>query len=51
MIQEVHRDDKVSLRTTRCPIRIDGEVLKSPIGAPRIGAHDGEISEELSAES
>jgi CoA:oxalate CoA-transferase len=51
MIQEVHRDDKVSLRTTRCPIRIDGEVLKSPIGAPRIGADDNEISEELSAES
>jgi CoA:oxalate CoA-transferase len=51
MIQEVHRDDKVSLRTTRCPIRIDGEVIKSPIGAPRIGAHDDEISEELSVES
>jgi CoA:oxalate CoA-transferase len=51
MIQEVRRDDKVSLRTTRCPIRIDGEVLKSPVGAPRIGAHDDEISEELSAES
>jgi CoA:oxalate CoA-transferase len=51
MIQEVHRDDRVSLRTTRCPIRIDGEVLKSHIGAPRIGAHDDEISEELSVES
>lgn len=49
MIQEVHRDDKVSLRTTRCPIRIDGEVLKSPVGAPRIGAHDDEIWEELSS--
>jgi CoA:oxalate CoA-transferase len=41
----------VSLRTIRCPIRIDGEVLKSPVGAPRVGAHDDEISEELAVES
>lgn len=51
MIQEVHRDDEVSLRTTRCPIRIDGVVLKSPVGAPRVGQHDDEISEELSTKS
>lgn len=51
MIQEVQRDDMVSLRTTRCPIRIDGEVLKSPLGAPRVGQHDDEILEELSAKS
>jgi len=50
MIQEVHRDDRISLRTTRCPIRVDGEVLKSPVGAPRIGQGDDEISQELSAE-
>lgn len=49
MIQEVQRDDTVSLRTTRCPIRIDGEVLKSPLGAPRVGQHNDEILEELSA--
>ena len=26
-------------RTTRCPIRIDGEVLASPRAAPRVGEH------------
>jgi crotonobetainyl-CoA:carnitine CoA-transferase CaiB-like acyl-CoA transferase len=28
-----------ALRTTRCPIRIDGEVLASPQGAPRLDEH------------
>jgi crotonobetainyl-CoA:carnitine CoA-transferase CaiB-like acyl-CoA transferase len=47
MIQEVHRDDKVSLRTTRCPIRIDGARLTSPIGAPKVGEHTEEIAREF----
>jgi len=47
MIQEVHRDGKTSVFTTRCPIRIDGNVLKSPAGAPRVGQHDNQILEEL----
>jgi len=47
MIQEVARTNGVSLLTTRCPIRIDGEVLKSPVGAPRIGEHNDEILEGL----
>lgn len=47
MIQEVHRDGKTSVLTTRCPIRIDGNVLKSPAGAPRVGQHDNQILEEL----
>ena len=37
MIQEVSRPNGASLRTTRCPIRIDGETYKSPKGSPRIG--------------
>ena len=47
MIQEVARANGASLLTTRCPIRIDGEVLKSPVGAPRIGEHNDEILEGL----
>lgn len=50
MVQEVYRDERVSLRTTRCPVRIDGKVIKSALGAPCIGQHDEEISEELLSE-
>ena len=42
-IQEAGR----GLRTTRCPIRIDGEIYKSPKGAPRIGEHTSAILAEL----
>jgi CoA:oxalate CoA-transferase len=50
MIQEVSRKNGASLRTTRCPIRIDGKVLKSPVASPRIGEHNDEILEQLYAE-
>lgn len=43
MIQTVERSPEVSLQTTRCPIRIDGEILKSKQGAPQVGQHNGEI--------
>jgi crotonobetainyl-CoA:carnitine CoA-transferase CaiB-like acyl-CoA transferase len=36
-----------AMRTTRCPIRIDGEVLTSPVAAPRIGEHNQAIAEEF----
>jgi CoA:oxalate CoA-transferase len=49
MIQEVSTADGLSLRTTRCPIRIDGEILKSGRGAPRLGEHTEEILREFSA--
>jgi crotonobetainyl-CoA:carnitine CoA-transferase CaiB-like acyl-CoA transferase len=29
--------------TTRCPIRIDGELMLSDRGAPRLGEHNAEI--------
>jgi len=35
------------MRTTRCPIRIDGEVLTSRMAAPRIGEHNAEILSEF----
>jgi CoA:oxalate CoA-transferase len=47
MVQEVSRDGGVTLKTTRCPIRIDGEILKSSRGAPRLGEQTEEITKEL----
>jgi crotonobetainyl-CoA:carnitine CoA-transferase CaiB-like acyl-CoA transferase len=48
MLQEVCGRTGISLRTTRCPIRIDGEILKSAQGAPRIGEHTEQIAREFS---
>ena len=36
-----------AMRTTRCPIRIDGELLTSSVPAPRIGEHNGAIAQEF----
>ena len=47
MIQEVPYAGGSVLRTTRCPIRIDGEVYKSDSPAPRIGQHTREIIQSL----
>ncbi len=48
MLQQITRPDGVSLTTTRCPIRIDGEVYKCGRGAPRLGEHTVEIASEFS---
>jgi len=47
MLQEVTCRDGSILRTTRCPIRIDGEIYKNGNGAPRVGQHTDDISEEF----
>jgi crotonobetainyl-CoA:carnitine CoA-transferase CaiB-like acyl-CoA transferase len=47
-VQEVTRDDGPTLRTTRCPITIDGERFQSPRGAPRVGQHTTAIQTEFS---
>ena len=47
MVQEVARDKNVKLDTLRCPIRIDGEILKNKKGAPRIGEDTGRILSEF----
>jgi crotonobetainyl-CoA:carnitine CoA-transferase CaiB-like acyl-CoA transferase len=47
MVQEVVCRGGSVLRTTRCPIRIDGEVFKSPKPAPTVGEHTARILEEL----
>ena len=46
--QSVTRDHGPTLRTTRCPITIDGQHLTSPRGAPRVGQHTREIQTEFS---
>jgi crotonobetainyl-CoA:carnitine CoA-transferase CaiB-like acyl-CoA transferase len=43
MTQRVIRANGAALETTRCPIRIDGTRLISPIGAPGVGEHTDEI--------
>lgn len=51
MTQRVSRANGAALTTTRCPIRIDGELLRSPVGAPKVGEHTAEIVNELHSSS
>jgi CoA:oxalate CoA-transferase len=51
MIQTVGSRPEASMRTTRCPIRIDGELLTSSIGAPRIGEHNAALTQEFSLDA
>ena len=46
-VQDVTRDDGPTLRTTRCPITIDGQHFKSTRGAPRVGQHTAAIQTEF----
>ncbi|MDQ8179386.1 CaiB/BaiF CoA-transferase family protein [Pelagicoccus sp. SDUM812005] len=47
-VQDVTREDGPTLKTTRCPITIDGERFKSSVGAPRVGQHTERIENEFS---
>lgn len=49
MVQSVGAGTAREMRTTRCPVRIDGEVLTSDRAAPRIGQHNDTIVAELLA--
>ncbi len=51
MTQTVQRPNGATLETTRCPIRIDGARLTSPIGAPKVGEHNQEIAREFGLDS
>lgn len=44
LTQIVTRPEGPSMTVTRCPIRIDGEVLQSPLGAPRLGQNRGGLA-------
>lgn len=45
--QEVLTGNNNVLKTTRCPIRVDGKLLKFPKGAPALGEHNLAISREF----
>ena len=49
MVQSVGGGTVREMRTTRCPIRINGELLTSERASPRIGEHNAEIVAELEA--
>lgn len=46
-VQEVERAGGPALRTTRCPITIDGERFTSRRGAPRVGEHTAALRREF----
>jgi crotonobetainyl-CoA:carnitine CoA-transferase CaiB-like acyl-CoA transferase len=43
MLQEVEMNDGYRYRTTRCPIRMDGELLLSGKGSPKLGQDNERI--------
>ena len=47
MIQEIKRPDGLSIKTLRCPIRINNEISKSSIEEKKIGENTLPISEEF----
>lgn len=47
MIQNVKMGDGFEYKTTRCPIKIDGEYMKSSLGSPALGEHTQAILSEL----
>ena len=47
MIQEVEMVDGYQYKTTRCPIRIDGELLTSAKGSPKLGQDNEQIIKEF----
>jgi crotonobetainyl-CoA:carnitine CoA-transferase CaiB-like acyl-CoA transferase len=47
MVQTVQRPNGAQLQTTRCPIRIDGQRLTTPKGAPTIGADNATIRRDF----
>ena len=47
MVQEVKRKNGSSIRTTRCPMRINGEKLFNDVGAPVLGEDTDRIKEEM----
>ena len=37
----------LTVTTTRCPIRVDGELLVSDIGAPALGEHNKLVEKQF----
>lgn len=47
MEQEIITGNGIKMKTTRCPVRVDGERLTSSIGAPSLGEHNSEIESKF----
>ena len=47
MLQNVRTSDGVTIKTTRCPIRIDEQRITSPRSAPKAGEHTENIEKEF----
>ena len=47
MLQQVTMGDGYKYTTTRCPIKINGQILTSPMGSPALGEHTEMIENEL----
>ncbi len=45
---KVRTANGLEVTTTRCPIRVDGKLLLSHVGAPSLGEHNKQIEEEFS---
>jgi crotonobetainyl-CoA:carnitine CoA-transferase CaiB-like acyl-CoA transferase len=43
----VKTSNGLSVKTTRCPIRVDGKLLVSDKGAPMLGEHNEEIDAQF----
>ena len=48
MEQTVFRSDGLAMKTTRIPMRFDGERYANPIGSPKVGEHTDSIAKEFS---
>jgi crotonobetainyl-CoA:carnitine CoA-transferase CaiB-like acyl-CoA transferase len=48
---KVRTSNGLEITTTRCPIRVDGNLLLSDKGAPLLGEHNKQIEEEFIAQS
>lgn len=47
MLQTVTREDDVSIGTTRCPVRVDGQRPLGGRAAPRVGEHTAKLRAEF----
>ena len=46
--QVVSTSGGLNVVTTRCPIRVDGQILTSNVGAPMLGEHNEIIDQQFS---
>jgi hypothetical protein len=47
MEQVITRNNGTEVKTTRCPIRINGKVLVSAKGAPKLGEHNTDVVKSI----